>query len=37
VKFEHEKDPSLSLESQAIILGVAMLGFKNQDPMVFNP
>jgi hypothetical protein len=37
VKLEHEQGPSLSLELQAIILGVAMLGFGNQDPMVLNP
>jgi hypothetical protein len=37
VKLEHEQDPGLSLESQAIILGVAMLGFENQDLMVLDP
>jgi hypothetical protein len=37
VKLEHEKDPGLSIESQAIILGVAMLGFENQHLMVLNP
>lgn len=34
-KLEHEQGPNLSLESQAMILIVATLEIKNQDPMVF--
>jgi hypothetical protein len=37
VKHEHERGPSLNLESQAMIFNIATLEIKNRDPMAFYP
>jgi hypothetical protein len=37
VKLEHERGPSLNLESQAMIFNIATLEIKNRDPMAFYP